>query len=64
MTVTPNKGYLFLYRRKGESLVIGEGKNQSVLTIEAVNDGRVKIGIRTDKEVPVERLERLLQQEG
>jgi sRNA-binding carbon storage regulator CsrA len=64
MTATANnKSYLFLYREKGESVVIGEGDLEVVLTVESIRDNKVKLSFRADKSARIDRMERLQQEE-
>lgn len=48
---------LVLSRRRGESVVIGEGKNKTVLTVVDVKGDAVKIGVEADLSIPVHRKE-------
>lgn len=48
---------LVLSRKTDEKIVIGEGENQVVITVVAIGDGKVRLGIDADRKVPVHRLE-------
>lgn len=48
---------LVLSRKRGESVVIGEGKNKTVLTVVDVKGDAVRIGVEADPSIPVHRQE-------
>lgn len=48
---------LVLARKLSESIVIGEGADQIVLTVVDIDRKRVRIGFTASKAVPINRLE-------
>ena len=48
---------LVLSRKKGQSIVIGEGPNIVEITVVEVRGDKVRLGILADKNVPVNRRE-------
>lgn len=52
---------LVLSRKPGERIMIGEGKDQIIISLVVMEHGRVKIGIEAPRHVPVYR-EEVLQQ--
>ena len=48
---------LVLSRKKNESIVIGEGKDQVIVTVVQVKGKTVRLGIEAGKHVPVVRSE-------
>lgn len=48
---------LVLSRKPNESIVIGEGKDQVILTVVEVRGGKVRLGIVARPEIPVHRQE-------
>ena len=48
---------LVLSRRKGESIVIGEGRHMAVVTVVEVTGGRVRLGIDAARDVTIDRHE-------
>ena len=54
---TKGNSMLVLSRRNGESLIIGTGDKKIVVTLVAIRDGKVRIGIDAAKDVPIHRKE-------
>lgn len=48
---------LTLGRRVGESLVIGEGKDEVLVTVTYVGRGQVKLGVTAPQHISVDREE-------
>ena len=60
MSVTANKGTLFLLRRKGESVVISFGGKELTVKVGSINNRDVvALHFEGDREIQVDRLERL-----
>ena len=51
------KGHLILGRQVGESIVIGEGPDQIIVTVCRITNGQVRLGITARREIPVVRPE-------
>ena len=50
---------LVLERKYGESFVIGEGENQTVVVVTKVDGNKVWLGIQAPQKVPIWRTELL-----
>jgi carbon storage regulator len=48
---------LVLSRKKNESIVLGEGEDQIVLSVIEIRGDRVRLGIQANQKVPVHRKE-------
>lgn len=48
---------LILSRHRDESIVIGKGKTQAVITVIEIRGDKVRLGINADPSVPVHRQE-------
>jgi len=57
MTYGPSFGGLYLNRKVGEELVIGEGENECVIMVEAAAGGRVSLRITAGPNVRIDRSE-------
>jgi len=57
MTYGPAFGGLYLNRKVGEELVIGEGENECVICVEAAAGGRVSLRITAGPNVRIDRSE-------
>jgi sRNA-binding carbon storage regulator CsrA len=53
----PSFGGLYLNRKVGEELVIGEGENECVICVEAAAGGRVSLRITAGPSVRIDRSE-------
>ena len=50
---------LVLSRKVGENIVIGEGKDQIIITVTDISGGRVRIGIKAERHIGILREELL-----
>ena len=57
MTYGPAFGGLYLNRKVGEELVIGEGEHECVICVEAAAGGRVSLRITAGPSVRIDRSE-------
>jgi carbon storage regulator len=48
---------LVLSRKKNESIVLGEGENQIVLSVIEIRGDKVRLGIQANPKIPVHRKE-------
>lgn len=48
---------LVLSRKKGESIIIGDGPDAITVVISEINGDRVRLGITAHKEIPIHRQE-------
>lgn len=48
---------LVLSRKLSEKIVIGEGKNQVVITVVEVNGNQIRLGFEAGRHVPIMRAE-------
>ena len=56
-----NKSKLSLLRNKGESVIIGEGDNSVLVTVNYIKEGTVSLCFQADRNTKIDRLERRLE---
>ncbi len=61
MSATANKTRLVLLRKKGETILIGEGKQMVSITINYIKKGSVSLVCEGSRNISIDRLEHRLQ---